>query len=224
MSSVSRHLYYGWYPEQMPVGKLSFKSPSTRWHIQAKKAMPERICKKGIQTRKVKVEQLRPTEWRIIRQSFTWPIPVVEDSDNSPQCAILLLCAQCPGLWIESKLKVTLQTLFFTCKWSSLQVCYHENDCICYKTESILSSLLFTFFFLPRCFSNTLSQRTDFLQSNDRKNPTQSETITRTVSLPAWYILEYPPVSVETTANARSVFSVNRFEVCINQRVLRQDV
>ena len=39
-----------------------------------------------------------------------------------------------------------------------------------------------------------------------------------------WYILEYPPVSVETTANARSVSSVNRFEVCINQIVLRQDV
>ena len=68
---VSRRLKYGWYPEQMSVGKLSFKSLSTRWHIQAKKAMPEKICKKGIQTRKVKVEQLRPTEWRTIRQSFT---------------------------------------------------------------------------------------------------------------------------------------------------------
>ena len=63
----------------MPDGKLSFKSSSTRWHIQAKKAMPERICNQGIQTRKVKVEQLRPAEWRIIRQSFTWPIPVVEE-------------------------------------------------------------------------------------------------------------------------------------------------
>ena len=102
LSSVSRHLYYGWYPEQMSDGKLSFKSPSTRWHIQAKKAMPERICKQGIQTRKVKVEQLRPTEWRIIRQSFTWPIPVVEERDNSPQWAILLLYTQCPGLWIEA--------------------------------------------------------------------------------------------------------------------------
>ena len=62
------------------------------------------------------------------------------------------------------------------------------------------------------------------LQSNDRKIPTQSETITRTVSLPVWYILEYPPVSVEKTADARSVSSVNRFEVCINQIVLRQDI
>ena len=79
LSSVSRHLNYGWYPEQMPDGKLSFKSSSTRWHIQAKKAMPERICNQGIQTRKVKVEQLRPAEWRIIRQSFTWPIPVVKE-------------------------------------------------------------------------------------------------------------------------------------------------
>ena len=50
----------------MPDGKLPFKSPSTRWHIQANKVMSERIYKQSIQTRKVKVEQLRPTEWRII--------------------------------------------------------------------------------------------------------------------------------------------------------------
>ena len=62
------------------------------------------------------------------------------------------------------------------------------------------------------------------LQSNDHKIPTQSETITRTVSLPVWYILEYPPVSVEKTADARSVSSVNHFEVYVNQIVLRQDV
>ena len=111
-SSVPRHWNYGWYAEQMADGKLSFKSPSTRWHIPAK-AMPERICKQGIQTRKVKVEQLRPTEWRIIRQSFTQPIPVVEGSDNSHQWVILLLCAQCPGLLNRSDVKGDPSNLVF---------------------------------------------------------------------------------------------------------------
>ena len=77
---------------------------------------------------------------------------------------------------------------------------------------------------LFEALSYTLSQRTDFPSVQRRKIPTQSETITRTVSLPVWYILEYPPVSVEKTADARSVSSVNRFEICINQIVLRQDI
>ena len=63
-----------------------------------------------------------------------------------------------------------------------------------------------------------------FLQSNDRKNPTQSETITRTVSLPVFYFLEYPLVSVEKT-ETRGQFPVSiTSEVYINQIVLRQDV
>ena len=74
--------------------------------------------------------------------------------------------------------------------------------------------------FLILCSNEQISR-----QSNDRKNAAQSETITHTVSLPVWaYILEYPPVSVEKTTDARSVSIVNRFKVCINQIVLRQDI
>ena len=63
-----------------------------------------------------------------------------------------------------------------------------------------------------------------FLQSNDGKNPTQSETITRTVSLPAWYILEYPLVSVEKMETGGQFPVSITSEVYINQIVLRQDV
>ena len=86
--------------------------------------------------------------------------------DNSPKCAILLLCAQCPGLWIEAKLKVTLQTMFFTCKWSSSQVLLAWGW-LHFLLQDRVSFIPASFHILPptnglfEALSYTLSKRTD---------------------------------------------------------------
>ena len=139
--------------------------------------------------------------------------------DNSPKCAILLLCAQCPGLWIEAKLKVTLQTMFFTCKWSSSQVLVAWGW-LHFLLQDRVSFILASFHILPptnglfEALSYTLSKRTDLdpLSPTTTKNPTQSEAIT-TYSISSCVIhLGISTSLCREDGDARSVSSVSRFE------------